>query len=668
LSSAVGGAYALIGGAVTLVGWFLGARGLVAWAGQGINMKANTAVCAMVGGLAILALALDAPRWLVRALAAVVGLIGALTVFEHLSGINLGIDTVLFDEPAGARATTAPGRMGPPASLSFSVLATGLWLATGGARARRAASALALVPIVIALLGIVGYLYGVSELYAVARLSGVALQTATMIAALGLSLVLAVPEHGFAGAIRRDDPGGLMFRRLLAPLLLLPLLIGWTRLRGERLGLYDTAFGTAFRTLFEMVLFALVLWWTAQGVSRQARAARRAEQALREADRRKDEFLATLAHELRNPLAPLRSALETVRRNPAMARQGHATMERQLGQMVHLVDDLLDVSRISRGRMDVRREPVDLAVVIDSAIETCRPVIDGRRHRLSVSLPAERLFVRGDTTRLAQVVGNLLDNAAKYTEPGGGRIVVELERQGDEAVLRVRDNGVGIATEMLPRVFDMFTRVGTPAADWAPAGLGIGLALVKQILELHGGQIVAASPPPGEPAGRGSEFCARLPLIEAPAEAPAPPLAASAPAPVAALRVLIADDNADAADSLAGLFETMGHQTRTARDGTQALAAVTEWRPHVAFLDIGMPGISGHEVCKRIRAQRWGGGVVLVALTGWGQAEDRRQSLVAGFDHHLVKPAKLEALEEILLHAAAGRPARAEESSSPVRP
>jgi CheY-like chemotaxis protein/anti-sigma regulatory factor (Ser/Thr protein kinase) len=255
------------------------------------------------------------------------------------------------------------------------------------------------------------------------------------------------------------------------------------------------------------------------------------------------------------------------------------------------------------------------------------------------------MFVRGDLTRLAQVIGNLLNNAAKYTPPGG-HIRIEVERKGGQALVRVRDDGVGIAPEVLPRVFDMFTRIATPL-DRSPGGLGIGLALVKQLVQLHGGSVDVSSPPPG--ATTGSEFTVSLPTVPAPeagAPAPAPPPAVERPP--SRLRILIADDNIDAGDSLAMLLETLGHQTHTARDGVEALEGATSLRPDVAFLDIGMPRLSGYEVCERIRAEPWGRSVVLVALTGWGQAEDRDRSSEAGFDHHLVKPAGLEALEQVL--------------------
>jgi CheY-like chemotaxis protein/two-component sensor histidine kinase len=331
-------------------------------------------------------------------------------------------------------------------------------------------------------------------------------------------------------------------------------------------------------------------------------------------------------------------------------------MERQVDQMVHLVDDLLDVSRISRGSVELRQEAADLAVVLENAIETSSPLIDESRHVLLVTKPPEPVFVHGDVTRLAQVIGNLLSNAAKYTAPGG-RIQLEVERVGGEVAICVRDNGVGIRAEDMSRVFEMFTRVAAPA-DRSRGGLGIGLALVKQIVGLHGGRVEVHSPPRGGDASAsspGSEFIVYLPTF-APLAAPVRREAETVRAPLRppALRILIADDNVDAAETLTMLLEAMGHETRTTHDGAAALEGAADFRPDVAFLDLGMAGLSGLDVCRRIRAEPWGKGVVVVALTGWGQPEDRQRSADAGFDHHLVKPAPLEALTEIL---AAVRPA-----------
>jgi PAS domain S-box-containing protein len=366
--------------------------------------------------------------------------------------------------------------------------------------------------------------------------------------------------------------------------------------------------------------------------------------ALKESDRRKDEFLATLAHELRNPLAPLRNALQIMKlsgEQPAR-EQARTLMERQLEQMVRLVDDLMDVSRISRNKLELRRERVELARVVESAVETSRPLVEQQGHRLTVTLPPGPVFLDADLTRLAQVFLNLLNNSAKYTEPGG-RIWLTAERQGSDVVVAVKDTGIGIPRDKLPGVFELFSQVeGTLTR--AQGGLGIGLSLVRRLVEMHGGSITAHSEGPG----RGSTFTVRLPvLVEAPRPTQADERREEA-APTSALRILIVDDNRDSADSLGMMLRLMGNDIQTAYDGVEAVAAAESSRPHVVLLDIGLPRQNGYEACRRIREQPWGKGMVLIALTGWGQEEDVRRSHEAGFDHHMVKPVDPNVLMKLL--------------------
>ncbi|MCI0699633.1 MAG: ATP-binding protein [Planctomycetia bacterium] len=370
-----------------------------------------------------------------------------------------------------------------------------------------------------------------------------------------------------------------------------------------------------------------------------------AEQALREADRRKDEFLATLAHELRNPLAPICTALEILKLSGVSsptAERALALTERQVQTLARLVDDLLDVARITRGKVELRRQQVKLTDVIERAIETSRPLIETARHKLTVTLPAETIYLNADPARLSQVVANLLNNAAKYMEPSG-TILVRVERQGNDAVIRVRDNGIGIAEEMLPRVFDLFTQID-PSPDRSRGGLGIGLTVVKQLIEMHGGQVEATS----EGLGRGSEFIVRLPVLQEVApETPNDPANAQ-PLPRVSRRVLVVDDNQDAADSLAELLRLAGHDVQTAYNGTAALELARKHSVEVILLDLGLPGMSGHEVARRVREQAGQRSVMLIALTGWGQPEDRRRTQEAGFDHHLTKPADPVVISKLL--------------------
>ncbi|UVW27631.1 ATP-binding protein [Massilia sp. H6] len=375
---------------------------------------------------------------------------------------------------------------------------------------------------------------------------------------------------------------------------------------------------------------------------------KRVEDELRAANRQKDQFLAMLAHELRNPLAPITTAAQLLQRgslDPERARHASAIIARQSEHMTVLVNDLLDVSRVTRGLVSIDREDLDLNSVVHGAIEQVRPLMDARRQELQVELMEPPLYVSGDRTRLVQVLSNILNNAAKYT-PAGGRLGLRITAEEDEAVIAVRDNGQGIDPQMLPYIFDLFTQAErTP--DRSQGGLGIGLALVASLVALHGGRVSAHS----AGLGQGSEFVIRLPLLGAVRAAKAlgkPPAAAAASGPV---RVLVVDDNADAAQMLATLLEAHGHAVSVAYDGSSGYACALRERPDVMLLDIGLPDMDGHELARRLRASSVTAGATLVALTGYGQSEDRERAREAGFDRHLVKPADLSALLAILAQA-----------------
>jgi signal transduction histidine kinase/CheY-like chemotaxis protein len=376
--------------------------------------------------------------------------------------------------------------------------------------------------------------------------------------------------------------------------------------------------------------------------------------ALAEADRRKDEFLAMLGHELRNPLAPISNAVQllAVSLEPRVL-DACSVIERQLAHVTRLVDDLLDVARITRGKVRLRCEPLDLAAVLGRAIESMRSLIDGNQHTLTRTLAVAPMWVHADATRLEQVFANLLNNSAKYTEPGGVIHVIG-EPNGNDAVVRIRDSGVGIAPAALPHVFDLFTQSGR-TLERAQGGLGIGLTLVRSLVEMHGGTVTARS----DGIGQGSEFVVRLPLIPTPAEPPAlesPPPVSPAATP---LQVLVVEDNKDAADTLAQLLQLWGHRVRTTPDGLAGLAAARQARPEVVLLDIGLPGMDGYAVARQLR-QEFGHEIRLVAMTGYGQDEDRQRAWEAGFNAHLVKPADPEALLALLTHSellADNRPA-----------
>jgi PAS domain S-box-containing protein len=374
---------------------------------------------------------------------------------------------------------------------------------------------------------------------------------------------------------------------------------------------------------------------------------RRENAELTEADRRKDEFLAVLAHELRNPLAPIKNSVTMLKARPMPDEQmawARDAVERQVDLMARLLDDLLDVSSMAREKLELRKERVELAHVVDTAVARSRPLIDAAGHELTISVPSEPVYVDADSVRLAQVLANLLDNAAKYTERGG-HIRLSANVEGRELVISVKDDGIGIAEEHLPRLFDMFAQT-TSALHRAQGGLGIGLSLARALVELHGGSVMAYSEGPG----RGSEFMVRLPLartrmLERDAHAP------EEPAAPAGRRILVADDNHDAAESLAMMLRMGGNDVRTGRDGVEAVTIAHSYHPQVVLLDIGMPRMNGYDAARRIRSEPWGREMMLIALTGWGQDEDKRRAREAGFDHHLTKPVDADELEKLVASA-----------------
>ncbi|HET8552940.1 MAG TPA: PAS domain-containing protein [Gammaproteobacteria bacterium] len=439
-----------------------------------------------------------------------------------------------------------------------------------------------------------------------------------------------------------DKPASLICVPLVARGKTLGLLTLLAIESGRRYGQNDLAFAQDLAGRAALALDNARLYREAEEA---AAALREQADELLQADRRKDEFLATLAHELRNPLAPLSTNLQLLRLAGAdsqAARKAQAVMERQVNHLVRLLDDLLDVSRVSRGRIELRKSRVDLSTIITDAIEISRPAIDASGHRLDVDIPPEPVFVDADPARLKQVFVNLLNNGAKFT-PRGGHLSLDIAAADGSVRVRVCDSGVGIAPEDLTQIFEMFSQAENQLQSGA-GGLGIGLTLTKQLVEMHGGSIEAAS------AGRGcgSEFIVRLPLATAPADARPTADPAGRAAETPRRRVLVIDDNEDIADSLAMLLEMMNHDVRAVYSGAAGLEAGADFEPHIVFMDIGMPEMNGHDAAREIRQQPWGEKVSLIALTGWGQNEDRRRSREAGFDRHLVKPIDPAMLEQVI--------------------
>jgi signal transduction histidine kinase/CheY-like chemotaxis protein len=387
----------------------------------------------------------------------------------------------------------------------------------------------------------------------------------------------------------------------------------------------------------------------AQELERVNRNLEQANAALRDADRHKDEFIAILAHELRNPLAPIRSAVDMMSLMPLDHPQllwAREVIDRQTTHLARLVDDLLDVSRISRGTIKLNKELLTLRTIVDRSVEAAQPIISAHGHELQIDCTSEQANIEGDPTRLVQILSNLLNNAAKYMQ-ASGKILLRATVEDGHAVFSVKDSGIGLTSESLPKLFNLFSRVhGT--SDKAPSGLGIGLALVRQLVELHGGTVNATS------AGlnRGSEFTVKLPLSSSTDVASNSDELAPMMLPPPHLRVLVADDNNDALESLVLLLQVCGYECRKASDGAETLQAATAWRPDVLLLDIGMPILDGYEVARRIRAEPWGAPMFLVAISGWGQSEDRKRATDAGFNLHYRKPIGLQTLESILQKAA----------------
>lgn len=401
-------------------------------------------------------------------------------------------------------------------------------------------------------------------------------------------------------------------------------------------------------TCVAMTVILVTVGWSGLLRRLSLQLARRQAEQLRDQDRRKDQFLATLAHELRNPLAPVRTGLDLLQLaaagvpDPALVTEVHDMMRRQIDHMVRLIDDLLDVSRITTGKFELRRQRVALADVARDAIDASRPSLDAAGHRLHVTIPEAPLMLDADHTRLSQVITNLLNNACKFTEAGGD-ISLTIKPRLQEVEIRVRDTGIGIAPEMRPRIFEMFVQPQDPVTR-THGGLGIGLSLVRTLAEMHGGSVEAHS----EGAGRGSEFVVRLPLAPESVRSAAPQARSDPGDDRAQRRVLVVDDNRDAAQTLAQALSSLGHECRPEFDGAGALAAAADFQPDVFVLDIGMPGMSGYELAGRLRADPKFQSSTLIALTGWGQDDDLQRSQVAGFDHHLVKPVAAAALSALI--------------------
>ncbi len=640
--------YALLGSFLSFLGWSLNIPRLTDWFDQGISIQPNACVLIMFSGAAVILVQLGKWRAVV-AIGALVGLGGALILLQHLTGVDFGFNHQLqFGRTWGQNATLTPGRVGPPASSTFVLIGAALVLLgranlqSGRPRpGRRLVPAIGVATCAVMAFSILSYLFEARQFYATPSLTAIAFQTATMLLAIGMALIASVPEHDPMRLLRERSGAGALGRITIpAFVAMIPLLI-WLRIEGYEEGFYDLGMSRALGAL-TMMTGAIAILWVA------LTALRRREHALREADRRKDEFLATLAHELRNPLAPLTNALtilEKIQGGNTIEIELRAMMSRQLKQLVRLIDDLFDVSRISRGRVDIRKERVEFPSVLEEAIEGIRPICAAAQQELTVEMPSQRPWIEADRVRIVQMITNLLSNASRYSA-SGTLIEVRASCEGRDIVLSVRDQGTGIPPEKLEAIFAMFYQADSPL-ERASGGLGIGLYLVKRLAEMHGGTVTARS----EGLGRGSEFVLRLPIVtdgpgtvesvEAAEQQRSIPQAQS-------IRVLVVDDNADTAITMATLLNTHGYVTQMAQDGLEAIEAAERFRPNVVLLDIGLPKLNGYEVCRRLRKQLWGRNIVIIALTGWGQRHDQIRAAESGFTSHLVKPVEWATLLQLL--------------------
>lgn len=620
--------YALLAGAISFSGWPLDIVRLTDWFDDGVSIQPNTAVLIALAATALLLLpALNGQFSL--ALACFVAVAGTLNLLQYVVGADFGFNQfLLFGRSWGQDATVSPGRFGPPASTSLMLLGAAIGLLSARKTLfRRYIPILALCVVLLMTFSLFGYLFGARNFYAIPWLSAIAFPTSTMFMALAVSVVLRVPEQHPMLLLCERSSAGAMARTVLPILIVMIPSLTWMRAKGYELEFFDIGTGRALGAV-TLTLGVVTIMWVA------LLALRSREQLAREADRRKDEFLATLAHELRNPLAPIRNATSILKLacgDREAFELATGTIERQVNQLVRLIDDLLDASRISRGKIELRPERLELSPIIQLAVETCRPLAEKANLKVTVSLPHKPVYLDADAVRLAQVICNILNNACKFSGHGG-QIDLTVERRDSDVVISVKDNGIGIPPDQLDSIFEMFSQLDQ-TLERSQSGLGIGLSLAKRLVELHRGSIEAHS----DGIGLGSEFLVRLPVAVDGVAGSANP-SDEFVKPSGKRRILVVDDNRDSATSLATLLRLTGDDISLAHDGLEAIEAAAAKRPDVILLDIGMPGLNGFEACRRIRENAWAEKICIIAVTGWGQEEDRRKSAEAGFDAHLVKP------------------------------
>ena len=682
----VAGLCAIVGGVSALVGWAADVPRLTDWRNDGLSMFPNTAVCAAMCGLALVLNARKITGGIVAILAAGVIVIAGLTLIEHVTGASLwGIDTLLFYRTWGQAAATAPMRMGLPATTSYLMIGTALLLLLlVGERARRGrgiAAFLGVLVVAIAMLSMIGYLYGAHQMYSIPRVTAIAMQTASVILILGIGVIASAPEREPLRSILQGGTAGMLARRALPVLFILSLSLGAVRIWIERAGLVDTEFGTAMRTLVELALLSGLLWWAVRMVRTHEQALIESEGALREAKEAaeaaniaKDNFVATLSHELRTPLTPVLATLGAWEQSPEFPpclRDEMQMVRRNVDLEARLIDDLLDLTGIVRGKFTLNLEALDVHELMRSVVNMYRGELEAGRFKVTQRLEAVKHTVRGDPGRLQQVFWNVLKNAVKFT-PQGGQIEVSTRNDKDGQVqIVVRDNGLGISKEALARLFRPFEQ-GSDEIVKRYGGLGLGLTIARSLLIAHGGEIAAES----DGLGRGATFILTLPCVaNRPAAAAAAPVLQSASlaksdgaAQGRTFRLLLVEDHADTARVLARLLSGNGHTVAVANSIRQALAAFDGDGGKFDFMvsDLGLPDGSGVDLIRQVR-QELRLGLPAIALSGYGMEEDIARCKEAGFDDHVTKPVNLQKLEATIQRVAARETASDGTESRPQR-
>ena len=671
------GLVGLVGGMLALLGWVWSVPRLIDWTDLGITVKTNAALCAIAAGTAVLLLNARPHRGrtaAASALAIVVAVVATATLSQHIFGWNLGLDTALFDEAVGARATAAPNRMGVPSSTSFLALSLALLaLPYASARSTRVARALSLYAVLVSGVSLVGFTYGATALFDVATLTGIAAPTALILNSLGWAILALSLGHQPPSMILAPGPGGALARRLMPIAVLVPAVLGWVGVAAQHSNAIEPSLAFAGVTVATIVVLVSLILTVSRSVERSAASLAAGEAAMLEREREarteaeqavrtKDDFIAMVSHELRTPLNSL-MGWSQVLKMPALDAADRAkaaqAIERGVRLQTRLVEDLIDVSAIVSGKLRLALEPVEIAPLVEAAVQGLAGAAAVKQVRVAANLdPSPGATLLGDPIRLQQVIANLLSNAIKFSAPGG-EVTLSTEWRDDSLQIVVVDNGEGIGSDLLPLVFDRF-RQADSSRTRKYGGLGLGLSIVKHLVELHGGTITVAS----AGAGQGATFTVLLPAGGPSGEGRAittRPLPGAPTVDLTGITVLAVDDDADARELTVRLLRETGAVVTTAGSAPEALAMLSKTLPDVLVSDISMPGTDGYQFIGQVRACH--GAVPAIAVSAFSRADDRLRSMESGFDLHLAKPVDPAALAAAIRSLAAREPRQSDPPS-----